>query len=208
MAIRSHELNMLKISKGTLNGSTFPIWDVVPNCESWCVLFEKCDVNKEGEKCNVQVSYLRTVLRMAMECINDENTDNNYVLQLVGLNLMPLYKQLVSCKIVEHGLGLNIVEHGKTGSRIHPVLKEIRMIIQDIDRVWNKLGFGGSGGPMIDPFQDGESDFYDSIKTTHNKKEDEVRKDIKERNAPKERNIPVVIDANDIPIGKKGRKLI
>ena len=67
----------------------------------------------------------------------------------VGMQLIPLYKQLARLKIVEMSLTTRaMVEETKGGtSKMHPVLKEIRECIRAINAEWREIGISRQKKP-------------------------------------------------------------
>jgi len=180
MSIRESHLNNLTVLKGRIGNNKFPIWDAVGPCMETCGLRETCTYDKSARKCKLQVMYLRTVLDIVLENLPNKESPSEYVLTKVGLMLMPLFKQLITMKILEHALtDPEIGEDGKV--KIHPVYKEIRVIIKDIDNVLKELGMNRvQAAPAVgfNPFEDampnmdGSAGYYENMQKVHETKRD------------------------------------
>lgn len=187
MTIREHHLNSLSISKGRLAGNRFPIWDVVLQCTDDCVLREECKYDRHSQnKCKLQLHYLRSALDIILDNLPEE-VPCEYKLQRIGLAVMPLYKQLITMKMLEHTLkSPEVGEGGKC--KIHPVYKEIRQILKDIDLNLKDLGVNTSAA-QISPTGDiieggkeeaiGSTGYYEEMQSIHEGQRDERNKEKK-----------------------------
>lgn len=178
--IRNDWLNNLGIAKGQINGNRFPLWDSVPLCrKKECPLFEECQYHKDvTKKCKLQVHYLRSALDITLSNLPSKSP-SEYTLSKVGLHLLPLYKQLITMKMLEHTLrSPEVGEGGKV--KIHPVYKEIRQINKDIDMVLKDLEVNGSIKkdllpnlpPAAKEHLHGSEGYYEQMQKVHEDKRD------------------------------------
>jgi len=175
MPLRKYELNTTKLLKGRIEGKRFPIWDTVKDCnEEECLLVKEClydrKSNENGSegKCKMQGHFLRTMMDIVLDNLPAERC-TEYSLQKIGLNLLPLYKQLVSLQMLEQTLDdITIGDGDKV--KIHPVYKEIRIVTKDIDKCLRSLGIDinvtADGKKAVDSAT-GDSDYYDEMMGDH-----------------------------------------
>ena len=154
---------MMKINQRKLEGESFPVWTAVQDCEmDQCVAAHVCPYfSMERErKCVVMMKYLKQVEKMVMENLADGMDD--FDLFKVGMQLIPLYKQLVRFKIIEMSVTTRgISEMTKSGTtKIHSLFKEIRECIKSIDVTWRELGVGKKAQPEAPNIPQGANRSY------------------------------------------------
>ena len=133
------KLGNLDLDKGDIRtGHKLIVWDAVQDCiRERCPIYSKCDYPKK-DKCTVQVRYIETLI---LTVKNTYKYLDDVQLAKVGLHLIPLYSHLVRLKIIEKSIETNnIVQTTNKGMRyIHPVFKEIRQTLQEINMMWRDL---------------------------------------------------------------------
>lgn len=151
--IELREYGTMKVNARRLKDDTFPVWTAVQDCElERCVAHTMCpyyagivDSNEKGtvanpRKCVVLMKYLKQVEKIIIENFADKMDELDRF--RVGMQLIPLYKQLARFKIIEMSLSSrDIPELTKSGTtKVHSVFKEIREVIKTIDACWSELG--------------------------------------------------------------------
>lgn len=136
------EYGKMKVQKRTFQEDKFPIWTAVQRCDlDRCVARLACPFYlKSTNRCTVVMRYLKEAEAMVLQNFGETLTDPE--LYRVGMQLIPLYKQLARLKIVEMSLSTRaMTEETKAGtSKMHPVFKEIRECIRAINAEWREIG--------------------------------------------------------------------
>jgi hypothetical protein len=148
--IEYREYGMMKVNQRSLKDDTFPVWTAVQDCEgSNCVSAHVCPYfsTEIERKCAVMMKYLKQVEKMILDNLAPDMDD--FDLFRVGMQIIPLYKQLARFKIIEMSItSRGISEMTKSGTtKIHSLFKEIREVVKVIDSTWRELGVGKKGQP-------------------------------------------------------------
>lgn len=152
----------VEIYKGmTKSGTPVVQWDAVIECEEEaCNIFNVCPYEKSG-KCRVRSEYLDYVHHIMHGQIDSDNKMANFRL---GLEVIPLFNQLIDIKIATFGRPITSV--GKNGTTVNPVLRELRACIKAISDSLSTLtamrAFEKSGPKGVDSLV-GDQDYYDSL---------------------------------------------
>lgn len=171
----NQKFGTLNTTKGRWKEKQILAWDSIPKCRGEeCAASEDCkqlqDQNINHVRCSVMSNYLRGVTGIIMHNYELSEPD----LMRVGLNLIPLYKNLCRLQIEEHGLR-TITTLNKAGNRsVNPIYDAIRNYILAIDRLWNALDFdkkykgikGGKRAPQVEDVDDlihGDPDYYEGL---------------------------------------------
>ena len=116
-------------------------WDVLPVCrEERCPAAQHCQYltgKLLPEKCWVVGKYVKHTTDVIFANIGDKMTEAQMF--RVGVNLIPLYRNLARMKIEEAGLISPLVRVKKQDVP-HKVYKEIREHIKAIDALWKSIG--------------------------------------------------------------------
>lgn len=172
-----HEIVVRKGSVGK-NKQPVPIWDAIRDCDGErCELVHRCpyydpEKGRPMKKCWIEMRYIDTVLDTFLE-IDSKREEGMEALDLqkIGLHVIPLYQQLVRMKMKAHAIrrGEDVVGTGAS-MKTHPVYKEIRSIIKDIDASLDRLGLGGKrtpsgGGLGLDDtdYENGDPDYHERL---------------------------------------------
>ena len=128
-----------------------------------CPVSHLCSYIKRG-KCAVQVKYLEALYSSVLGTYSylDEA-----MLFKIGMQIIPLYVQLVKLQIVELSLHTPVYETDKGAVMIHPVYKEIRETLKAIHVMWKDLdlSFNFNKKPKVkdeeeENFEKGDPTFY------------------------------------------------
>lgn len=165
MAFRDKRLS---ITCGNLKRDVpFILWDSIPMCDiAKCSIGAVCPnaAKSEGRKCTIQTKYIKNVYGWLVDAVAD-NVDTITMMD-IGLQLMPLYGQLIKMKILETSLEHNLTEQTKSGIKIHPVYREIRSIMGQISEVQARLLCRPAEGPEPINVRDlgrGDPDYADEL---------------------------------------------
>lgn len=143
------EYGLMKVNQRKLKNETFPVWTAIQDCEGEsCVSANVCPYFVDSaRKCTVMMKYLKQVEKMIIDNLAQDMDD--FDLFRVGMQVIPLYKQLARFKIIEMSLTTSgISEMTKSGTtKIHSLFKEIREVVKTIDSTWRELGVGKKGQP-------------------------------------------------------------
>jgi len=174
---RSHDrIGNVEIHKGcTKDGVPVVQWDAIISCvQEDCHIFEVCPYKKVG-KCKVRSEYLSYVHTIMHGQIDNDNKMAKFRL---GLELIPLFNQLIDIKIAAYGARPTFVH--KHGIAVNPILRELRACVKAISdtimSLTNMGAFEKSGPRGIDTLV-GDSNYYDELFT-----EGPVKEEFKMRN--------------------------
>jgi len=158
----------MSLEKGQVRKDmTMFAWDGIRDCSSeLCPVNDMCGYLKRG-KCAVQVKYLETLYNSILTTYKylDEA-----MLFKIGMQIIPLYVQLMKMQIIELSLASPMVFTEK-GMSVHPIYKEIRATLSTIHIMWKDLdlSFSFSGKPEVTPgsaaapssdFEKGDPTYY------------------------------------------------
>jgi len=134
-------LGDIRVWKADIGDVKVISWDAIPPCRGEvCSIWGICSKRgKEVSKrhCGVVHEYLGNVNEMIFRNYYNQLTEP--MLFKIGMHLIPLYKQLCRLKIEE--LAVENLVHIVSGRYlIHPIMKEIRETVKDIEKVWSSLG--------------------------------------------------------------------
>ena len=175
------KMNALSPYKGYFSKDTlYYAFDAVDYCiGARCRAFDYCPYEKPkvsektGEvirrRCQFQQNYLRGVSLMIWR--NYYETITEIELFHVGMELMPLYKNLAKLNLREMAVEDVVYTDDKGIMRSHPVYKEIRDTIRQISMLWKSLGLQEvPEGPSEEQlFANGNPDYYDNLEKSHEK---------------------------------------
>ena len=181
----SPQLYDMRVSKGTIDGLNINLWDKVRECiGTECALYTKCPYfltdNKKAlaesgaplGNCRVEQKYLHQIFKPFFELIR--KVPDEFVVQTIGMHLVPLYHDLVQLKMLKASLKSIAYTDSKGTIRIHPVIDQLEKTHKTIMTVWRQsnlqkvaeaVGFmsppkvGFSGNPAVD----GDPDTYDAM---------------------------------------------
>ena len=146
----------------------FLIWDSIPDCDPGvCPVADKCRyaTSWQGRKCNIQSKYIKRAYQYLCEKIS-ASVDAVKMMD-IGFNLMVLYGHLIKFKLIEAGLGHNVMGYTqKGGPYIHPVYAEIRRVLKDISSMQKEIFSSKEGRVMasdMEEYMHGDPTFYESI---------------------------------------------
>lgn len=192
MVLDPKQLTRFNPGRGVIGGYRFAVWDFVGKCQGDdCILHKVCTY-KDGKvggkdprakKCSVERYYMGVVFKPFSELI--EKTKDPFLMQWVGLHIIPLYHQLIKLKKIERSLDSPMDTTIKGDVRAHPVLGEIRKVIAAIRAEWKSSGLmeiardeGYMGASLPAPLDDiedieGDSDYHDSLYTDTEEEDEE-----------------------------------
>lgn len=180
----------MKVGKGRIGGLPVKIWDKVRPCiGEACELFLDCPYFQTEEKklkaresardktelgvCRVEQKYLLSILTPFLSLLS--KVPDPFVMQWVGMHLIPLYHDLVQLKMEKAKLGNLTYFDSKGVKRIHPVYDQLLKTHKEILTVWRTTGllkiaqdagYFQAGGKMPsddDNILDGDPDAYDEM---------------------------------------------
>ena len=172
----SKRIGNIEIHKGsTKDGSPVVQWDAIIPCqEEDCHIYDVCPYEKYG-KCRVRTEYLGYVHTIMHGQIDSNNRLAKFRL---GMELIPLFNQLIDIKIASYGMRPTFV-HAK-GMSVNPMMKELRACVKAISdtlvSLTNMKAFEKNGPRGIDPLI-GDGSYYDDLFT-----EGPVKEEFKMRN--------------------------
>lgn len=148
----------LTLEKGLVReGVSLFAWDGVQECDPHqCPVTEKCGYIKRG-KCAVQMTYLKALYK---SILGTYAYLDDAMLFKIGMQIIPLYVQLVKMQMVELSLQSPVYETDKGAILPHPVYKEIRETLKAIHIMWKDLdlAFTFPGKIKTKPAKDGEEE--------------------------------------------------
>lgn len=162
-------IGSLKLDKGLVRKDVRMFaWDGIPECsgglfdvnaegfnpDTVCPANNMCSYVKRG-KCAVAVKYLESLYS---SILGSYSYLDEAMLWKVGMQIIPLYVQLVKLQIVEIALISPIYTSDKGTILMHPIYKEIRETMKTIHIMWKDLdlAFNFKKKPELNP--DGEGD--------------------------------------------------
>ena len=128
--------NNLVLDKGQVRKDVSMFaWDSIRECSGEdCPVTEMCTYIKRG-KCAVQTKYLDALYKAILT--NYKFLDE-VMLFKIGMQIVPLYLQLVRMQIIELSLPSPAM-YTEKGVSMHPVYKEIRETLKTIHTMWKDL---------------------------------------------------------------------
>ena len=152
------DIGSMTLYKGKLGDVQLIMWDALPDCVDACTIFDTCPYEKMARKrikCEMRRRYLESVMNSLEKGIEKKDEMTSLT---VGLMLAPLFQHLISFKIFEHGLSHNLMS---SKTKIHPVYKEIRATIKEINSLLRELGITASDKEKN--YLDGNAEYYDEM---------------------------------------------
>lgn len=151
----------IEIQKGqTKEGIPVVAWDAIITCEEdKCPIVHVCPYDHAG-KCRVRREYIGYVHRLMLGQVEKKNTMAHFK---IGMELMPLFNQLIDIKIHLYGTKpIYVTTQGNYQS--NPLLKELRACLKDISNCISGMSeaFEGGGPKGIDALT-GDSNYYDEL---------------------------------------------
>lgn len=171
-----NRIGNIEIHKGsTKDGVPVVQWDAIITCvEEDCHIFDVCPYEKRG-KCRVRTEYLSYVHTIMHGQIDPDNRLAKFRL---GMELIPLFNQLVDIKIAAYGA--KPIYHHKSGMSVNPILRELRACVKAISDTLGALttmgAFENRGPKGVDALL-GDGNYYDELFT-----EGPVKEEFKMRN--------------------------
>ena len=125
-------------------------WDGIRDCSvEQCPVVAMCGYLKRG-KCAVQVKYLDTLYN---SILGTYKYLDEAMLFKIGMQIVPLYVQLMKMQIVELSLESPMMVTEKGGLVVHPIYREIRSTLVAINGLWKDLdltfAFSGKPNPTV-----------------------------------------------------------
>lgn len=132
----------LAVDTEVIKGHTLKLFLPVQMCSPACPAFAQCIHVKRG-RCLAIINYLALCLANYTDPksgIGDQLTP--FEMDAVTLRLMPLYHQLATFQLQQFNMTLanSFYETDKGGFSTHPVFKEIRAVIGEINKMEKELG--------------------------------------------------------------------
>ena len=134
-------------------------WDGVQTCDpTTCIVVDQCSYIKRG-KCAVQMKYLEALYNAIL---GTYKYMDDVMLFKIGMQIIPLYVQLVKMQMLELSLTSPIYTSEKGNILPHPVYKEIRETLKTIYTMWKDLdlSFTFNAKPGLGPKS---SEFGDDV---------------------------------------------
>ena len=122
-------------------GEDVKLWsfDAIQNCTmDDCPAYNDCPYKSRGDKCGVELSYIRSLWGMIYDNFSERFTEP--FLFRVGMHMIPLYKGLCRMKLEEMGVNKIVYTTVSGDFKIHPIYSEIRRQMEFINKEWSKLG--------------------------------------------------------------------
>lgn len=149
-------------------------WDFAGSCSEDCGIRERClyikglgistlelAAAKKTNTCLAQKKYLDLVYDTIVETMEDTLTTETSM--QVGLEIMPLFGQLIKFKIKEASMDEVMLSDPKGRQYINPVYKEIRETIRLIHIAMKSLGVGKAKGVVDFDFINGDPMYYERM---------------------------------------------
>lgn len=163
-----NRLGAMYVGKGRIQGEEgalklFYAWDAVPECEGErCAAYRTCPYHKGGQ-CSTIREGLRGLSLILFRNFNEVLSED--VLFRVGMHLMPLYKSLLKLNIEEMGVDRAVYADDKGMYRAHPIYKELRETIKQLEYAWKTLGLTKETkkGNDRDPEEYGDPGFVEQL---------------------------------------------
>ena len=151
------------------------IWDKLRKCNGIDCRFasicpHRCAkiIPQPGAVCLVESHYITANLDPMLKLI--DRSKDPFVMQWIGMHLVPLYLDLVQLKLEKLLLEEIVYKDGKGQIRVHPIFDEIRKTHREIFTVWKTSGLRaiadscGFFKPPVDLSLDfGDSDSYEEM---------------------------------------------
>lgn len=183
MALDNAKVGSLAISKGNLKNVQINLWDKVNPCMgtkckyAHLCPYDRAEIPPEEHKkdllCLIESRYLDANLQTFMQLL--EKINDSFLMQWVGMHLIPLYYDLCQLKMEKLLIEDIIYEDAKGQKRIHPIFEEIRRVHREIFAIWRitglkkiaeEAGFFKNGGTIIpnrDPKIHGSGAEYEKV---------------------------------------------
>jgi hypothetical protein len=184
----NERLGVAKIGKGKIEGSNglmlYYAWDAVPDCiKERCQAYALCTYMKAGS-CNFIKEGLKGLSLILFRNFADTLTED--VLFRVGMHLMPLYKSLLKLNIQELAVERAVYADDKGMYRAHPIYKEIRETIKQLEFAWKTLGLTQPDKkPLKDPLEHGDPNFVKELEAASEVRTETTRKLIRRKKLDK-----------------------
>ena len=170
--INSLKIGDLQLEKGLVRKNvTMFAWDGIRECSNEdCPVSDLCHYAKRG-KCAVQVKYLESLYKAIL---GTYSYLDDVMLFKIGMQVIPLYVQLVRLQLVELSLNSPIYTSNKGMEMAHPIYKEIRETLKTIHVMWKDLdlSFQFNSKPEMNPgkgsekkadYEKGDPEYYKKI---------------------------------------------
>lgn len=143
--VRPHDRGDIRIRKGFLDGMPVNIWDKVRQCKfEKCPLWNDCPYYKvdgidrsRKTSCLVEHKYVSENLKPFMELF--KRIPDPFVLQFVGMHIIPMYVDLVQLKVDKLKLKDYWYTDIKGVIKAHPILDQILRTHNSILDAWRKV---------------------------------------------------------------------
>ena len=152
----------------TPQGYQIIMFDAVRPCrENRCPIHDLCPYTKAG-KCKIETTYLDAVFKSLCSIVRNKLTQE--LLNKFTLHLLPLHHQLIKFKIKAYSVEDVCFTTVQGGVKMHPIFKEIRETIKQIENTQKSMGFDleyvralGLLGKVMDkdPDKYGDPDYWD-----------------------------------------------
>ena len=183
--ISNLNIGSLKLDKGLVRKDVKMFaWDGIRECNGGsdteghnpndvCPANNLCSYVKRG-KCAVQVKYLESLYS---SILSSYSYLDEAMLWKIGMQIIPLYVQLVKMQIVELSLGSPAYTSDKGAVIMHPVYKEIRETMKTIHIMWKDLdlAFNFKERPKLGcaeeekkSYEQGDPQFYKKLISSDN----------------------------------------
>ena len=150
------DIGDMTLYKGKLGDVQLIMWDALPGCTTECTIYDSCpyEGTQKRLKCEMRRRYLESVMTSLEKGIKQKDEMTSLTM---GLLVAPLFSHLISFKIHSHSLQHDVM----VKNRIHPVFKEIRATIKEINSLLKELGF--TAGDKKGNYLDGNASYYDDM---------------------------------------------
>lgn len=172
LKIESLNIGDLQLEKGLVRKNvTMFAWDGIRDCNNNdCPVTDMCHYIKKG-KCAVQVKYLESLYKAIL---GTYAYLDDVMLFKIGMQVIPLYVQLVRLQLVELSLVSPVYTTFKGIEVAHPIYKEIRETLKTIHVMWKDLdlSFQFNNKPNMQPkegeekkvdYDKGDPQYYKTI---------------------------------------------
>jgi len=151
------DIGDMTIYKGKLGDVQLIMWDALPDCVEECPIYTTCpyaSMQRRRLKCEMRRRYLESVMGSLEKGVQKKDEMSSLT---IGLLTAPLFNHLISFKIFAHSLQHSVM----SGRKVHPIYKEIRATIKEINGLLKDLGLTADG--KRGNYLDGDSDYYDTM---------------------------------------------
>ncbi len=145
----------MKVPKGKIGDTLINIWDKVKDCTGpECGLYKKCPYFKKKDKiaiaekrikegkslgiCRVEQKYMHYNIQPFLGLL--QKIPDDFVVQTVGMHLIPLYHDLVQLKMEKARISSVTYSDSKGTIRIHPVYDQLLKTHKAIMETWRNSG--------------------------------------------------------------------